>query len=41
MVVPPPLGRLCRYRYDCTEDEMLGQLVVDRCEYECMGEVYA
>ena len=30
-----------RYRYDCTEEEMLGQLVVDKCEWECMGEVYA
>ena len=29
------------YRYDCTEDEMLGQLVVNKCEYECMADCYA
>jgi hypothetical protein len=35
------LGVWSWYRFDCTEDEMLGQLVVDKCEYECMGDVYA
>lgn len=29
------------YRYDQSEAEMLGQLVVDKCEQELMGDVYA
>ena len=29
------------YRYDCTEDEMLGQLVVNKCESDCMAPCYA
>lgn len=29
------------YTYDRTEDEQLAQMIVDRCESDCMGPVYA
>lgn len=35
------LGVWSWYRCDCTEEELLGQLIVDKCERDLMGEVYA
>lgn len=29
------------YSYDRTEEELLSQMIVDRCERDCMGDVYA